>query len=419
MKFLHAADLHIDSPMRGLARYEQAPEDELRGASRRAFDNLVRAAIEEDVDLVVLAGDIFDGDWADFNTGLYFVNRLGELTSAGIKVVTLAGNHDAASRLTRELRLPDGAFKLAHKAPETLTAEQLGLDVAVHGQSYAKRDITSNLVDDYPEPVPGVFNIGVLHTALSGRPGHGTYAPCNEDDLRSKGYQYWALGHVHTREVVSQDPWIVFPGNLQGRNIRETGSKGFTLVTVSGTEVIDVAHRDADTARWFNCGVDATSAASIDDVLDQAQTQMDATLNEADGRLAAVRVTIYGNSPTHDELITQHETVENEIRRLATSARGIWVEKVVIDTKRVVDRLQLAERHDGVGDLLATIDALRSEPDTLAERFKEPFAKLRTKLPAESRGDDGIDPTDPQVLTRALDAAEAHILAVLGSGRTP
>ena len=102
--------------------------------------------------------------------------------------------------------------------------EDLGL--AVHGQGFAKREVTEDLSSAYPQADPHLFNIGLLHTCLDGKPGHEPYAPCTVDGLRSKGYQYWALGHVHNREVVSQDPWIVFPGNIQGRHARETGSQG-------------------------------------------------------------------------------------------------------------------------------------------------------------------------------------------------
>ncbi|MGB6059934.1 MAG: DNA repair exonuclease [Microthrixaceae bacterium] len=417
MKFIHAADLHIDSPMRGLSRYEGAPEEALRGASRRAFDNLVRAAIEEEVDLVVLAGDIFDGDWVDFNTGLYFTGRLGELTAEGIKVVALSGNHDAASKLTRELRLPDGAFKFGHDSAQTIQPDVLGLEVAVHGQSYAKRDVTTNLAAGYPEPVTGVFNIGVLHTALNGREGHGNYAPCSEDDLRTLGYDYWALGHVHTREIVSRDPWIVFPGNIQGRNIRETGAKGFTVVTVTDGQVTDVVHREADTARWFHRPVDATDAESIDDVADLVRCHLEAIADEADGRLAAVRVSISGQCGIHDSLAIQHESLEAAIRSFANELPDVWVEKILLDTRRMVDRASLVERHDGMGELFATIDSLRGSPEQLVARFSDPFTKLRSKLPRETRTGDGVDPLDPDVLARALDAAESHILAVLADGR--
>ena len=230
MKFLHAADIHLDSALHGLERYEGAPVEEIRSATRRAFDNLIELAIDEEVAFVLLAGDLYDGDWKDYNTGLYFVERMRRLHDAGIRVFIVAGNHDAASQITKHLRLPDNVTLFSTRQPERVVLEDL--DVAIHGQGFATRAVTDDLSQAYPQGDPQRFNIGLLHTCLDGKPGHEPYAPCSIAGLRSKGYQYWALGHVHKREEVSQDPWIVFPGNIQGRHIRESGPKGCTLVTV-------------------------------------------------------------------------------------------------------------------------------------------------------------------------------------------
>ncbi|MEO0664022.1 MAG: metallophosphoesterase [Planctomycetota bacterium] len=134
-RFLHAADLHIDSPLRGLARYEGAPAERIRGATREAVDNLVALAKQESVDLVVIAGDVFDGDWKDVHAGLWFQKRLEELVDAGTEVFLLRGNHDAASTMSKGLALPDGVRRFRDKAPETHRIESLG--VALHGQSFA------------------------------------------------------------------------------------------------------------------------------------------------------------------------------------------------------------------------------------------------------------------------------------------
>jgi exonuclease SbcD len=415
MRFIHAADLHIDSPMRGLSAYEGAPVDELRGASRKAFRNLAQTALDEEVDLVVLAGDVFDGDWPDYNTGLFFIKTLTELTRAGIKVVVLAGNHDAESKLTRHLSLPDGAFKFAHDACETIQPEVLGLDIAVHGQSYATRDVVANLATGYRPAVPGVLNIGVLHTALNGRPEHDSYAPCTVDDLRAKGYDYWALGHVHEREIVADDPWIVFPGNLQGRHARELGPKGFTMVTTEEGRVTGVAHRDADVARWARCAIDASEATRRYEVLDMVRDGLERCAAKADGRLLAVRVVIDGATGVHDQLHHDREAFDAEVRSRAFELGEVWVEKVKLETCRPADLIDLRRRDDAIGALLGAIDDLRSDPDTLVEQYAATFDKLRAKLPAAAIGD-GLDPTDPAVLARALDAAAAHIAALLAEG---
>jgi len=195
---------------------------------------------------VLLAGDLYDGDWKDYNTGLYFLGCMRRLRESGIRAFIITGNHDAASQITKQLRLPDNVTMFSTRKPESVVLDEW--NVAIHGQGFATRAVMEDISQTYPHGIPQLFNIGMLHTCLNGKPGHDPYAPCTVDGLRSKGYQYWALGHVHTREEVSQQPWIVFPGNTQGRHIRETGPKGCTLVTVDNLEVDSVEHRDLDGA---------------------------------------------------------------------------------------------------------------------------------------------------------------------------
>ena len=190
---------------------------------------LVGLAIEEQVDFLIFAGDLYDGDWRDYNTGLFFAKQMGRLKKKGIPVYLLHGNHDAESQITRRLELPDNVHVFGTRKPETFALDEL--KVALHGQSFRQRDITENLVPDYPAPVSGAFNIGVLHTGLGGMGGHENYAPCAMEDLINKGYNYWALGHVHKASVLHKKPHVVFPGNLQGRHARETGAKGATGLT--------------------------------------------------------------------------------------------------------------------------------------------------------------------------------------------
>ena len=226
MKIIHAADLHIDSPLRGLEKYEGAPVDAIRIAPRQALRNLVDLAIEESAQIVLIAGDLYDGDWRDFNTGLFFVNEIARLVSAGVHVFIARGNHDAQSVITRSLKLPPNVHVFSADAAETKIVEHLG--VAIHGRSFGQRAEYENLAASYPKPAPGLLNVGVLHTSLSGFSDHEPYAPCDVVQLVNAGYDYWALGHIHHRTVISESPLIVFPGNLQGRHMRERGAKGCT-----------------------------------------------------------------------------------------------------------------------------------------------------------------------------------------------
>jgi len=403
MKFIHAADIHLDSALHGLERYEGAPVEEIRSATRRAFDNLVELAIDECVDFVLLAGDLYDGDWKDYNTGLYFMAHMGRLREAGIRVFIVAGNHDAASQITKHLRLPDNVTMFATDSPKSAVLDDLG--VAIHGQGFASRSVTEDISLAYPQGDPHLFNIGLLHTCLDGKPGHEPYAPCTIDGLRSKGYQYWALGHIHKREEVSREPWIVFPGNIQGRHIRETGPKGCTLVTIDNGDVFEVIHRDLDVLRWSLCEVDVTDSETIDDIYEHVRGVLQQALETAEGRPVAARLVLKGASVAHSRLHAELEYWTQEYRALATAlgGAGIWLEKVSLKTRPSTSVDNILSRDDALGGLLRGISDIELDEAVLADLANEVSA-LRQKLPPEMlSGDDRYDPTEPEQLKVVLE----------------
>ena len=402
MKFIHAADIHLDSPLHGLERYEGAPVDEIRNATRRAFDNLIDLAIDEEIDFVLLAGDLYDGDWKDYNTGLYFVKCMARLHKANIRVFIVAGNHDADSQITKQLALPDNVKTFSTRKPEQVILDDLA--VSICGQGYAKRSVLEDISQGYPQGDPQLFNIGLLHTCLDGKPGHEPYAPCKIHGLRSKGYQYWALGHIHKREVVSENPWIVFPGNTQGRHIRETGAKGCTLVTVENAEITAVCHRDLDVLRWSECEVDLTDTETIEEVNEKVYQGLQQAVDSAEDRLIAIRLVLGGACSVHTELHAEIEYWTQEYRAMAISIAGgdIWLEKVLIKTKPSVSIDDLLERDDALSGMLGSIHAMELNGEFM-EQLKSSVLPLRNKLPHEIlTGEDSFDPTDDQQLKEAL-----------------
>lgn len=415
MRFLHTADLHLDSPLRGLDRYEGAPVDEVRGATRRAFENLIVIALRERVDLVVIAGDLYDGDWLDHNTGLFFTKGVTQLAEEGIPVALVRGNHDAASRLTKALRLPGNVHLFADSRPETKVFEDIG--IAVHGQSFANAVISEDLAAGYPPPVTGCFNLGLLHSSLNGRPGHAPYAPTQLDVLRGKGYGYWALGHVHAAEIVCRDPWVVYPGNTQGRHIRETGAKGCALITV---EDHDIAHQfiALDVMRWTSLSLDISALPDLEALLDQVKQNLRRLLAEADERTLAVRVQVRGSGPLHGRLAAQPELVEQELRNAAIEATNarIWIEKIELHTRPLLDLDQLAKRDDPVGMLIRELRSLAADPGLLRDVAGEALGELQQKLPVELRqGEDALRLDDADALVELLTEVEADLLARLSS----
>jgi len=362
-RFLHAADTHIDSPLDGLEAYDGAPVEALRSATRRAFGNLVALALDEQVAFVLLAGDVYDGDWKDFSTGLFFGRQMARLNDAGIPVYLIAGNHDAASVLTRRLSLPPNVHVFSTRTAES--TEVPGVPVVVHGRGFPNRAVPENLVPEYPPPVAGRFNVGLLHTSVTGAPGHDTYAPCALRDLEQKGYDYWALGHVHLPQALAERPWVVFAGNTQGRHIRETGPRGCRLVTVDDSlDVVSAEHRPLDVVRWSAVTVDLAGVDQEPAALALVGDALRRASREADGRLLAARIALEGATPLHDHLRRDLPRLRAECIAQAqlVAGEGIWIEEVEVATAPVVDPDALARRDDLTRVVLASLQAAGERP---------------------------------------------------------
>lgn len=409
MKIVHAADLHLDSPLAGLSRYPGAPVEQIRGATRRAFQNLVELCVSEGASLLLLAGDLFDGDWKDFTTGLFFTQQMQALRKANVPVVIARGNHDAASQITRYLKLPDNVHELPTQAPTSVVFEALG--VCVHGQSYGRRNETEDLARNYPLALSGYLNIGLLHSSLSGRPGHEMYAPTNLETLRSKGYAYWALGHVHQREIVSMEPWVVFPGNLQGRHLRELGPKGAMLLETSGGVIQQVNHRALDVVRFERCEVSVQEAwTDADQVADAAVSRVAELLAQVEERTLVVRVVVKGRTRLHAQLQREAERWEAEIRSRAYDMSQVWIEGVELATQGATDLERLRQRPDAVGQVLRAVGNYRSDADA-RRSLRELFADLEVKLPIEITA--GNTDTVQEWIDRALIDVERRLLGDL------
>lgn len=380
--FIHAADIHLDSPLSGLSTYEGAPVELLRSAPRAAFSNLIDEAIRERVDFMVIAGDLYDGAWKDFNTGLFFSREMGRLKREQIPVFIAHGNHDAESELTRQLTLPDNVTVFSTRKAETKLLEHLG--VALHGRSFRDAKTEENLAVDYPPAVPDCFNIGVLHTAVEGHAAHAPYAPCSLSDLTDKGYDYWALGHVHEHRILSESPLVAFPGNLQGRHIRETGPRGALLVTVENGKPV-VERLFVDTVRWHRTEIDAGDSHSLRDVVILARGRLETLLREgADGHPLAARVVFTGRSPAHGELFGLESQLRQEILAVANalSDSELWIEKVIIDTTPELDAAAIGARSDAIADLQGILANAGNAPE-IRQRIIDDLMELVAKAPLE------------------------------------
>lgn len=412
MRFIHAADLHIDSPLRGLDRYDGAPVERLRTATRSAFERLVDRALAERVDFVLFAGDIYDCDWQDFHTGLFFREQLVRLGRAGIRVFIVQGNHDAQGVILKQLVLPQNVTVFSARTAQTIRIDDLS--VAIHGRSFPERAVDEDLVPSYPSPVPGFFNIGMLHTSLTGRAGHDTYAPTDLPTLIHKGYDYWALGHVHAREVLAERPRIVFPGNLQGRHAKETGAKGCELVTVEGGR-IESEFLALDVVRWSQLAVPLDGLQRLDALGDAFRQALDPLLVGAKDRLHAVRVTLTGSTELHRLEANQPGTLAAAMHAAAQDVgeAEIWIEQVRLDLSTPLDRARTAQRQDAVGELVRLVDSIVNDEAELLRLAQAELGELLGSMPQEVAAGDVPKLDDPAELKSLMMDAEATVLARL------
>jgi exonuclease SbcD len=363
-RFIHAADIHLDSPLKGLSAYENAPAEQLRNASRDAFKELVSTAISEKVSFMVIAGDLYDGDWRDYNTGIFFAGQMGRLDRERIPVFVLHGNHDAESEMTKKLVLPENVTVFPSNSSHVHKLDQY--KVALHGQSFPSRAVDHNLAAAYKPPVKDFYNIGVLHTALEGYAEHPTYAPCTVNELHAKGYEYWALGHVHEFQRWDGASTIVFPGNLQGRHVRETGRKGAVSVTVDDGGHSTVDRLYLDVLRWEVLKVDVTECQTFEDVIRKVGRELVGLL-QADDIPRAVRVVLEGNTKLHGALVGNATRLRAQVlaQAAAVAPERLWVEKVKVATSDASQQKACGDAGEAIAELRSIFDEAKDDPDFL------------------------------------------------------
>jgi DNA repair exonuclease SbcCD nuclease subunit len=418
MRFIHAADIHLDSPLRGLEAYPGAPAERLRIATRQAFDRVVDLCLEERVDFLIVAGDLFDTEVKDFHAALAAAVQLRRLDQANIPVYLILGNHDSREEMTRHVPWPANVTLFDHKRPQTVRHPTL--PVALHGMSYPKREVTENLVPGYPAPLAGCFNIGLLHTNAGGNSKHAAYAPCSVEELVAKGYDYWALGHVHDFAILQERPHVVYSGNTQGRHAREVGPKGCLLVTVDeqGGEVRDVEFRETHLVRWFRETIPLQPEHDDDGLLEVTRNHLREIVSVADGRLAAVRLEFTGRCAVHVQLAkdASRQQLVTNLRALASDfGDNVWIEKIKFHTQSPLDLNALRERQDLIGQLLRDIASLATDTQSLQElsEAKDLATKVAAELSQDADGDEAFQFDDPVRLAAWLRDAETLLLSHL------
>ena len=384
-RFIHAGDIHLDSPLGQLRSLDQSAADAVAMASRVSFQKIIDLAVEREVAALIVAGDLFDGPVRDASGALWADSQLKKLVRAGIEVILIRGNHDAISGAGKASRWSHGIVELGSTAPQTHLIDRVGL--AVHGQSFGARAVTQDLAANYPRMLNGYFNVGLLHTSLAGSSAHEPYAPTTLSVLESLGYQYWALGHIHKRSEISLSNhcWIGYCGNAQGRHIRESGPKGCYLGHVQDGKLWNVEFVSTDTVRWYEVCVDVSTASRLNDLDDQVFSAIGELATQANSRHLAVRVTLTGHSHLHatlsDPFVVERltTTLSDRVHELG----NVWLESVKIATEMPEARSSSADIDLPLQCLRDVVDDIRlaaGQQTQLHKSLEELSRKVRGEL---------------------------------------
>jgi DNA repair exonuclease SbcCD nuclease subunit len=353
VRFLHSSDLHLGKS----------------GDSPKAFQNLVKLALERNVDLVVLGGDVYDSAERSAFAQLQFTQGLTQLTQGGIRVFIAHGNHDPVqASFTPAAPLPEGVYTFTEGEPQTFVMTIGATRLAVTGVSFATQKEEANLVEKIgATSVDADLRIAVVHANVEGLPGHDNYAGCSRDDLLNSDIHYWALGHIHDRTVTPMPAgrWWAYPGNLQGRSTKATecGPKGVLIVEAAGTGFAEPEFVACDLSRFLRVQADVTGAENLSSAVDQICLQARSAIEQDNplGLPTVVRIAVSGATPAHPHL---QQLLKREDEFTETLSAGLpansSIKSVSLDTTAPYDRDRLAARQDVVGAVLTKLDELRS-----------------------------------------------------------
>lgn len=381
-RFVHAADLHLDTPFEGIGRTSPAVAEALRDASLDAWDALVELTLRRDAAFLLIAGDVYDGAERGVRAQLRFLRGLERLAAAGVATLVVHGNHDPLDGWSAIQRWPENVTVFEAGEVRSVAIERGGeLLATVHGVSYGSRDPQANLALGFARSAAPGLQLGLLHCNVGGEPGHAAYSPCSLADLHAVGLDYWALGHVHDRRVLSEGPcWVAYPGNLQGRSPRasERGAKGALVVEVAGGQVQDVEFESLDRVRFERVEVDA-EAGDVPALLELLQAEALARRAASDGRGLVVRGVVTGRGGLHVDLARPKvlEGLLGELRAAsAVLAPFVWWDAVRDETRAELDLAAIQLRDDFSAALLRRVEAVLAAPQQHAELLDAPGEAL-------------------------------------------
>lgn len=375
IKILHTADVHLDSPLRSLALRNAGLRETVAAASRAAFSQMIDRALSEEVAAILISGDLFDGRERTARTGAFLLAELDRLAEAGIQVYYIKGNHDAENPITGTLDLPQHVHVFDARGGK----HQLAEDVWIHGVSFAESHAPESLLPRFKAPVAGAVNIAMLHSSLAGAAGHDVYAPCSVSDLAAMGFDYWALGHIHKRQIHAEAPWVVMPGIPQGRDIGEAGPKSATLLTIEQGQIA-LSEVPTSVVEFVETELDVTGAANDEALRATLKAHLSVLSVALVAPTGVVRLTLKGAPARHWQILRDRDVWTEQVHVLAQTCGDLWIDKLIFELAP-----EAAQDTSGASDELAAIMATICGEPGFQEHARQYVETVLQDLPATLR----------------------------------
>ncbi|WP_276352688.1 metallophosphoesterase family protein [Cohnella caldifontis] len=422
--FVHAADLHLDSPFKGLARVPETVRERLRESTFASFRNVLQAARNEKADFVVLAGDLYDTADRSLRAQLRLQRMFSELGEEGIGVFVVHGNHDPESGAQARLDWPANVHAFGSAAVEHKPAYRRDgrLAAYIYGISFPTPAVSDNLAARFVRKEGAPFHLALLHANVDGDPAHDNYAPCRLQELVSAGFDYWALGHVHDRRLLHEYPHVAYPGNIQGRSIRETGPKGASVVRVSETGEIRIDFRDTADVLWRETAVTIEGAEREQQLKERLLQAAEEARAEARGRPVVLRLRLEGRGSLHDALIRDSMAEEwlEELREWIGSPDDrddwVWAESISVRTSSASDPARYADEDGFLGELVRRGLRASEHPEKSQALIREALDTLRKQPQIRAWADAMGEAERSELIRRAMETAAALLRDEESSG---
>jgi exonuclease SbcD len=373
IKFIHTADLHLDTPFKGLSNLNADLANKLKDATFKSFKRIIDLCIERKVDFLIISGDIFDSENKSLRAQKEFISEITRLSNQGIHTYFNCGNHDLLNSWLDILQLPDNVYRFGCDNVESITYTKNGSSIAdIYGISFEKKEVRKNTAAKYKlNDNPSPISIAVHHGTIGKAGIHENYAPFKIEDIINQKFDYWALGHIHTRQVIHEaEPMIVYPGNPQGRDFGETGAKGCYLIEIeSGLKPI-AEFIPTQLIRFEIINIDLTEETTIN-VLSKKIEDASKVIDNYDENVSYIlRIVLTGRTLLHTHLRKPgelDELIKSFNDEQLFQSNFIWIDRIDLRTQSIIPIDEIKKRNDFPADVLKIFEEYENNSKDLAQ----------------------------------------------------